>query len=35
MKEIEKASDIYIISGQKEYPPAGLWQEVIYILADC
>ena len=32
MKEIEKASDIGIRRGQKEYPPASVSIGVIYLL---
>ena len=34
-KEIEKASDIGIRRGQKEYPPDSLQLDVIYLLAVC
>ena len=35
MKELEKAFDIGIRRGQKEYPPDSLQLDVIYLLAVC
>ena len=35
MKEVEKASDIDIRIGQKEYPLASKKQGVTYLLASC